>query len=315
MLTRRAFGLTALSGLLAAPAFGLAPLAGSQVPGVFRRKVGDFEITALLDGYISLPAEAFMGIDPAELAAILEASALSAPLATAVNAFVINTPGGTYLLDVGTGTNQAFGPTLGAVAANLAAAGIAPEQIDAVILSHAHTDHVEGLVDAEGAAVYPNAEVVLHENEAGFWLDDGNLSRAPEGMVPLFESARRALAPYAERMRTVTGGEIFAGLTLEAAPGHTPGHSVLHVASGEAELLILADTFHNAAIHTARPDAQFGFDVDGAQAAATRKALFDRAAADGVLIAATHVSFPGLGHIVAEGDRFRYQPAEWVYPL
>ncbi|NNU79459.1 MBL fold metallo-hydrolase [Halovulum dunhuangense] len=318
MLTRRSFGLSALaagaSGI-ALPALGLAPQAGVQVPGIYRRRIGDFEITAINDGYTALTADLFSGVPAGQIEAALAAEGQGTTMPTAVNTFVVNTPTATWLVDAGAGVSAAFGPNLGRTVELLAAAGISPEQIDGVILTHAHIDHVEGLVDASGNAVFANAEIVLREVERAFWFDDGMLSQAPEAARGLFESARRSLTPYADRTRLVTGGEVAPGLELIHAPGHTPGHSVLHVSSGDDQLMILADSFHNAAIHTAYPDAGFGFDTDAALAAQSRRAQFDRVAADGLLVAATHVSFPGFGRIVAEGDRYRYLPAEWSFPL
>lgn len=316
-ITRRSFGLGALAAAstLALPAWALAPLAGVQVPGVVRRKVGSFEITAINDGYTALTADLFSGVPASDIEAALATVRQGTTIPTAVNTFVVNSDAGTWLIDAGSGPSQAFGPNLGRTVANLEAAGITPDQIDGVILTHAHIDHVEGLVDGSGAAVFANAEVVIHEDEYGFWFDDGMMAQAPEAAQGLFESARRSLTPYTDRTRQVQAGEVAPGLTLIHAPGHTPGHSVLHIASGDDEMLILGDTLHNAAIHTAYPDVGFGFDTDAALAAQSRRAQFDRVAADGILVAATHVAFPSFGYIVAEGDRFRYQQAEFQYPL
>lgn len=313
MLDRRAFAASSLSALTLAawPAEARAPLANRQVPGVLRRKVGAIEVTAISDGTVGLPIDVFKGAEPAEFERILAGQGLKALPPTAVNAFVINTGQRTYLLDTGAGSSPAFGNTLGRMRDNLAAAGIQPAQIDAVILTHAHTDHAEGLVTPSGAARFRNAEVIIHENEANFWLDEGIASRAPQEAKPFFASARKALTPYAARLRKVKGGEIAPGLTLEPSFGHTPGHSILRVASGGQQMLLVGDTIHNAAIHTARPDVTFAFDADGKQAAESRKRVFDQVATDGVVIAATHVAFPGFGRIVRDGAAYRYAPADW----
>jgi glyoxylase-like metal-dependent hydrolase (beta-lactamase superfamily II) len=293
------------------PAFAKAPPAGRQVPGVFRRKVGSIEVTALSDGFGPIGLEAFPNLDAADALRLLEAVGQKTMPPTAINAFVVNTSAKTYLVDTGMGSNRAFGNTLGRMRANLAAAGIEPSQIDAVILTHAHPDHAEGLLTPEGKARFRNAEVFLHENEANFWLDEGTFSRAPEGAKPFFLSARNALRPYANRTRKVKEGELAPGLFLQLAAGHTPGHAVIRVSSGKDQLLMAGDTLHNALIHTLRPETVFAFDIDGKQAAESRKRIFDMVATDGIPIAATHVPFPGFGRIIRDGQAYRYVPDQW----
>ncbi|KAF0228273.1 MAG: hypothetical protein FD175_2054 [Beijerinckiaceae bacterium] len=319
MLNRRSILTAALSvaalPVAHLPALARAPVAGKQVAGIYRQKVGSIEVTCILDGFVPLSAQVFTGAEPAELKRILAASGLTEQLPTAVNAFVVNTGEKTYLIDSGTGSNTAFGPDLGRVQANLAAAGIKPADIDAVILTHAHTDHVEGLIDSGGKALFPNAELVLHRDEHRFWLDDSSMNRMPEGVRFLFASARKALAPYAKQTRLVTGGEIFPGVTFEPAVGHTPGHSVVRVNSGSEQMIFIGDIIHNSAIHTVRPDVGFAFDTDAAQAAASRKRIFDMIAADGLLVAGAHIAFPGVGRVLRDGPAFRYVPAEWRFGL
>lgn len=318
MLNRRHLlvGATAASAFATfGPALAKAPLASAQVAGIHRRKIGAIEVTAILDGVAPLGAQLFSGKPAADIKAALEAQGMSESLPTSVNAFVVNTGDKTWLIDAGIGANQAFGPNLGRVEANLKAAGIDPAQIDGVILTHAHADHAEGLITATGAARFPNAELVIHEAEAAFWADDGIMSRAPAEAKPFFESARKSLAPYAARTRKVKAGEVAPGLVLEHAPGHTPGHSVLRVASGSEQLLLIGDIMHNTAIHTALPDAGFAFDGDPAMAAASRKRIFDMISADGMLVAGTHVGFPGFGRVLKSGQAYRWVPAEWAYTL
>lgn len=318
MMDRRNFlaGATAVSALAPlTPGFARAPLAAAQVAGVYRRKIGAIEVTTILDGAAPLAAQLFSGRPAADLKQVLAASGMTESLPTSVNAFVVNTGERTWLVDAGIGANQAFGPNLGRVEANLKAAGIDPAQIDGVILTHAHADHAEGLITATGAARFPNAEIVIHEDEAAFWADDGILSRAPAEAKPFFESARKSLAPYAARTRKVKAGEVAPGLVLEHAPGHTPGHSILRVSSGPEQLLLIGDIMHNTAIHTAFPEVGFAFDSDPALAAASRRRVFDMISADGMLVAGTHVGFPGFGRVLRNGAAFKWVAAEWAYTL
>jgi len=317
MFNRRNFlaGAAAASMLPALPAFARAPQTAAQVAGIYRRKIGDIEVTAILDGYIPLNAQAFLGADPTQVIQILANAGLGESLPTSVNAFVVNTRERTYLVDTGTGFNTAFGPTMGRAEGNLRAAGIDPAQVDAVILTHAHPDHAEGLLTAEKTARFPNAEVIINETEYAFWHDEGVLAQAPAEARPFFASARNALAPYASRTRKVQPGEVAPGLSLELVPGHTPGHSLLRISSGPEQLMLVGDTIHNAVLQTARPDIAFVFDLDGKQAAASRKRVLDMVASDGALITGSHIAFPGFGKVLKDGAAFKFVPAEWTYAL
>ncbi|MEM8822987.1 MAG: MBL fold metallo-hydrolase [Pseudomonadota bacterium] len=314
MLTRRDFSRLALAGgatALAGPTLAKAPFADAQVAGIYRHAVGDIQVTALLDGYFPLPVEAFLNVSEEDMAAVLEASAQEAPMPTAINAYVVNTADRTFLVDAGFGSVDSFGPDVGKAIANLRASGIEPGQIDTLVLTHAHLDHCEGLIDGDGNAVFPTAELIMAEAEHAFWTDDAILAQAPESARPVFDSARRSIAPYADRLTLIGDADIAPGVRFELSPGHTPGHGVLRIESGDEALTILGDTLHNEAIHLAYPDAGFGFDVDSAAAAVSRRRQFDRAADEGTLTAGSHISFPSFGRIVRDGDAYAHVMSEW----
>lgn len=317
MIDRRHFLAAAAAAALAPalPAHARAPLTGAQVPGIYRRKLGDLEITAILDGHIPLGAKSFTSADPAAIGQLIAGAGLDESLPTSVNAFVVNSKDRTYLVDTGSGAWNAMGNTMGRAESNLRAAGIDPAQIDAIILTHAHPDHHEGLLTAEKTARFPNAELIIHEAEYAFWHDDGILSQVPAEVKPFFASARGALAPYASRTRKVKAGEVAPGLTLEHAPGHTPGHSILRLSSGNQQLLLVGDCIHNVVLQTAQPEITFTFDADAKQAVASRRRMLDMAAADRLVISGAHIPFPGFGKVSKEGNGYRFATAEWSYTL
>jgi glyoxylase-like metal-dependent hydrolase (beta-lactamase superfamily II) len=300
------FGATgaALLPFLPAPALARAPKATAQAPGFFRTMIGDLEVTALADGFIELGADLFSG-DP------VAAELLGAPkVRTSVNGWLINT--GDRLVLVDTGTSTAMGDTLGKLAANLGAAGYTPDQVDDVVITHLHIDHANGLLNGDNIA-FPNASLRVAESELAFWSDDALRNQAPDGLKPFFDIARRAVKPYqaAGKLVSFSDGELLPGITAIAAPGHTPGHSMLRLSSGKAGLLIWGDIVHNAALQFPEPARTISFDIDPDQAAATRLRVFDLAAADKVLVAGSHLPFPGLGYVTKAAGVYRYVAEPW----
>jgi glyoxylase-like metal-dependent hydrolase (beta-lactamase superfamily II) len=317
MLSRRSLlaapAVLAASALPLRPAKAKAPLANAATPAVYRFNVGTIEVTAVSDGTLDLTPDIFPGAkqDPATAWRLLAQAALSdKAVPTFVNAYLVNTGDRLVLVDTGTGPTQGFGPNLGRLAKNLAAAGVDPASVDLVVATHLHPDHVGGLSPANAPA-FPNAELVLAEPEYAFWSDEGVASRAPADFQPFFRLAREAVAPYARRTRRMNAGEVAPGLTLEAAPGHTPGHSMVRVASGASQLLIWGDVVHMAALQFEKPDWSLAFDTDQGRAAETRKRVFDMAASDGLLVAGMHLPFPGLGRVTRRGEAYAFAPEPW----
>jgi glyoxylase-like metal-dependent hydrolase (beta-lactamase superfamily II) len=180
-----------------------------------------------------------------------------------------------------------------------------------------HPDHSAGLTDmSNGNLLFPNAELVMHENEPAHWFDDGALAKADERAAKLFfQAGREQVAPYKKRTRLFKQGEVFPGVTAIPCHGHTPGHTAFLVASGNDQLMIWGDTVHVPEVQTAIPEAGMAFDTDLAAAAASRKRMFDRVSADGVLIAGMHLHFPAFARLARRGDAYALYPEAWVHAL
>ncbi|MDF2971664.1 MAG: fold metallo-hydrolase [Microvirga sp.] len=294
-------------------ASGPAQGAGSrQAPGFYRYKVGDIEVTAINDGFAQRPLEGF--VRNAELSqvqqAMQEAFLPGNALPITFNTLVLNNGGRLTLLDTGNGDMGA--PTSGRWMANFRAAGFDPAQVNTVVISHFHGDHINGLRLKDGTAVFPNAEVMVPAAEWTFWMDDARMNQAPEGMKGAFQGARRVFGPIANNVkRYEMDKEVVPGLTAVAAPGHTPGHTVYMLSSGNGKLMIMSDTTNHPALFVRNPDWAAVFDMDPDQARATRRRLLDMAASERAQVAFYHAPFPGTGHIAKDGNGFRFVPVQW----
>lgn len=303
----------AVLGVAAPPARAEAPQQKTQVPGYYRQMVGAFEVTALYDGQIMLDQKLLKNASATDIQKLLARQFRVSPTPTAVIAFLINTGERLVLVDAGAG--RFFGPTLGQVVPSLKAAGYQPEQVDVVLLTHLHGDHVGGLVQ-DGQAVFPRATVFASAGDAAHWLSPEVASRAPEGAQRFFQMARDGVAPYvqADRFKTFTGdAEILPGIAPVLSHGHTPGHTSYLLRSRGQQLLVWGDIVHNAAVQFARPTVTIEFDSDSRQALATRLKLLGWTARDALMVAGAHLPFPGLGQVRAEGKgRFAWVPLDYA---
>jgi len=283
-----------------------------QIPGVYHRKIGDIVVTVISDGYLDGNLEIMRNVDLDRARQILSDSFRPARR-TSVNTFLIHSKGRRALIDTGSGNY--LGPTAGHVQRNLAAAGIDPKSIDTVLLTHMHPDHSAGLTDmSNGQLLFPDSELVMHENELPHWFDDGAMSKADERSKKLFfEAGREQVAPYRNRTRLFRQGEVFPGVTAVPSHGHTPGHTAYLITSGDHQLMIWGDTVHVPEVQTAIPEAGMGFDTDLAMAAAARKRMFDRVSADRVLVAGMHTHFPGFARLARRGEGYALYPEAWVH--
>lgn len=278
-----------------------------MIAGFHRRRIGDILVTALSDGYLDADPGVLRGIAPERIEAILREVRRPFPPRIAVNAFLVQARGRTALIETGSG--DSMGPTLGHLLASLRAAGTEPDQVEAVLLTHMHPDHSNGLCDPAGGRVFPRAELIVHEAELRHWQDDAAMGAAPERKrIRYFEAARRQLGPYRGQLRPIAGSEVFPGVTAMPIPGHTPGHTAYLIADGADSLLIWGDTVHIPEIQTRHPEVTLDFDSDPAAAAATRRRLFDMVAADRLLVGGMHVHAPGFAYLARQGDGYALVP-------
>lgn len=317
-IDRRSFLFTAA----AAPALAAAPTltrAATETKrpfaGTYKFTVGDATLTALLDGYLDAAPEMLSGIDPAAIAPALEQAQQTLQpggVRIPVNAFLIEQNDQRILIDAG--TSAFLGDTLGDLNTALASLNVTPDSIDAVALTHIHPDHSGGLIDGQGNAVFANAQIIVGQSEYGFWHDDAIMASVPESSRGFFQIARNTVAPYQDRLILHTDEqEVLPGLTSLPLPGHTPGHAGYLLQSGTEQLLFWGDLIHITALQFATPEITIAFDTDAALTVETRRAMFDRATADNLLVTGAHLDFPGLGKVHKTADGYAYQPTPWQY--
>ena len=309
---RHTLAAVAASCMLIGSAHAAAPQVKTQAPGYYRLMLGDFEVTALSDGTVALPVDKLLTNTTAEKSTkALARSFLKAPVDTSVNGYLVNT--GTQLILIDTGAAGLFGPTLGNLAANLKSAGYQPEQVDEIYITHMHADHVGGLMNGAKLA-FPNATVRADQHDADFWLSQANLDKAPADAKGFFQGAMASLNPYvaAGKFKPFNGDtELVPGIKAMAAPGHTPGHSIYLVESQGKKLVLWGDLMHVAAVQFDDPSVTIQFDTDSKNAAIQRKRAYAEAAQQGYLVGSSHVSFPGLGHLRAEGKGYAWVPLNY----
>lgn len=286
--------------------------AAPVLPTFYDRMVGDLRVTALLDGYFDLGRPLITNATAEQIDAGMAAAYLPGgdQIRLPISIHLVHGAEGITMIDAGSGS--AFGPTAGRVAAALGAMGISTDDVTRIVLTHMHPDHIGGMVTAEGAATFGAASVHVHEAELAFWTDEAIAASVPESSQPFFALARAVAAAYGERVTPFAGSvDLGGGLSSVEAFGHTPGHSAVRVSSGADQLLILGDAAAVAALQFANPDAGIAFDADGAQAATTRKAIFDMVSADRIAVAATHLPFPGVGHVETRDGAYAWVPEHW----
>jgi glyoxylase-like metal-dependent hydrolase (beta-lactamase superfamily II) len=291
------------------PAMARAPMLGTQAPYFYRFKLGTAEATIVSDGPLPLgdPHANFLGLTPEEMDKQLHDNFL--PNDNAVleqNALVLNTGDKLILFDTGLGTLDLFGPTTGKLMNSLKQAGINAEDIDAVVMSHAHIDHCGGCMADDGSRHFPNAEYYITEADYKFWTDE---TKVPEQFKVFLETARKNLTPNLDRLHFFKDGEeILPGVHAIYAPGHTVGHTIFMIDQGGQQLCYIGDLTHHPVLLLEKPLTEFKYDTDPKQSAQSRVKMLGMLADDRVALLAYHFAWPGIGHVAREGDGFRYFP-------
>ena len=323
-LTRRSalLGTTAAAfaaALAPAPAGANAPAAGKQAPGVYRYKVGDIEVSVITDGVVRapLPADLVINAKVDEVkAALTDAHMNPDVFNNTYTPVVLNMGGKLVLIDTGVG-EAAFNTTKGTAGQflnNLAAAGLKPENIDTVVISHYHGDHVNGLLRADNSLTFPNAEILVPAKEHAFWMDDGEMARAPKGrMEGLFKNNRRVFSgEVMKRVRTYEWDkDVLPGLLAIGTPGHSAGHTSHILSSGSAKVFIQADVTHVPYLFARHPGWHVFVDQIPDLAETTRRKIYDMLVADKMMVQGFHYPFPAHAYIEKNGDGYREIMVPW----
>jgi glyoxylase-like metal-dependent hydrolase (beta-lactamase superfamily II) len=285
---------------------------GNSQPGYYRLKVGDVNVIALSDGTLAFPADdLLLNAKPGEVHRLLQQAFDPEPLAS-VNAYLVFVAGKVILID--TGAETLLGPTLGKLPESLKAAGVKPSQITDIYLTHIHPDHAGGLMVGKHK-VFTNAVVHVDRRDLEYWINQPVPSDVSELIRPFFGQARAKVGPYLRdgHVRTFDGTTQFLpGFSSMAAYGHTPGHSCYVLESAGQKMVFMGDTTHVLNIQFTDPGIAVKFDSNPARAVEQRRREFADAAQQGYLLAFTHVSFPGVGHLQADGDHYRWIPLPFV---
>jgi glyoxylase-like metal-dependent hydrolase (beta-lactamase superfamily II) len=295
-------------------AHAAAPMQGVLRPQVYRFKLGSFEVTNLLDGFVHNASlhPTFGSDQPVDaVQALARANGISINFEHAYVPTLVNTGKELVLFD--TGNSRGRMPTAGKLPEIIALAGYKPEQIDVVVITHGHPDHIGGLTDAGGKPSYPNARYVFGEVEFDFWRKGENVREARKANLDLF---KKVAIPFGEKATFLKpDGEVVAGIRAVNAYGHSPGMLAFHVESGNQQLLIWGDVANHYVVSIQQPEWGTGFDDIKDAAIASRKRILDMVATDRIAVAGFHMPFPSLGWVERSGTSYRWVPATYQFNL
>ena len=304
------------SAMLGGSALARAPKVGTQPAYFYRFGLGDAEVTVVSDGPLPLgpPKGTFVGVPDEEVKKMLSDNFLSPEnVVLEQNSPIVNTGDKLILFDTGMGTAKNFGPTTGRQQKSMKEAGIKPEDIDAVVFSHAHIDHIGGVVDESGKVLFPNAQYYIAESDLDYWTD---YAKAGDALKAFVDHARKNLLPVRDRLLFYKDGQEFLpGIQALAAPGHTVGHTIFMISSGGKSFAYTADLTHHPILLMEKPRMEFSFDTDPKQAAGSRVKMLDMLAANKIPVLAYHYPWPGVGHVAKTGDGFHYVPEPMMMTL
>lgn len=302
--------LAAAASLAGCATPAATPAAARPAPGIARFRLGRWTVTSVSDGHFEMPLrEGFVRNAKLEQvqAALREAGLPTDRLSVPLNAFLVDTGARRVLMDTGTGSFGA--PTSGRLLTHLAGAGIDPASIDTVLITHFHGDHINGLRDREGRAVFPKARVLVPAPEWNWWMDDVRMNATPVSERGQFNAVRRVFGPMADGVvRFQPGDELLPGIRSMPAHGHTPGHTMFMLSEGGQRMLYWGDLTNVAALFVRNPDWEVSFDMDGEAARRTRRRVMDMVVAEKLLVAGFHLPQPGVGRLARRGQGFEFLP-------
>ena len=279
--------------------------------GIYKMNLGNVEIFAILDGNHSINVKQLLhGISGDSISKLMHQNSLDTNYNINFSAFLIKRAGERILVDAGCG--EFMGPDAGRLTGNLATIGVGPKDITAVLITHAHADHLGGLIE-NGMRRFPKATVYISKIEADYWLSSSNKAMARKDDQPIFDIVSKSLSPYVKtkQLRTFTAGnKILEGITTINAQGHTPGSTAYQLRSNGQSILFIGDLAHIAAIQYSIPSVIIDWDISQSAAASTREKQFSKLAVSKSWVAGPHMPFPGIGHIISKGQGFQWIPIE-----
>ncbi|MFC3746949.1 MBL fold metallo-hydrolase [Paenibacillus sp. GCM10012306] len=285
----------------------------NQVPSAFHKKIGGIIVTVLSDGNLEFPLDAFFELDKEEAIQMLRDNLQAVPPHMNTNGFVVNNDGHITLIDTGFGSS--YGPSGGHLLNNLNAVGYSANDVDVVLLTHMHPDHVNGLSLADGTKAFPNAKVIVHEQEYEFWTNENAEESFKESFQEqaqmIVQMVQSAIAPYKDDIVTFSDSVDIPGITAIEAHGHTPGHTAYLIESEGERLLIWGDIIQNVTIQFSRPQLKIAMDIDSEQAFRSRIKLLDLASEKQIRVTGMHLDFPAFGYVKKEDNHYVYVPEQW----